>query len=256
MLDVVKYCSVGFIAAILNFSAGAFSWNPREWFEPEKKVVATLAPIPLVQPTQPTHPVKAFVTMTFFEEQLQKFQKSSYYQYYTQAQKLAHQGSQEAYQKSIELLNYIKQHPLETSTAAFVAVGVYLLHRMSILREHVQHNKAWALWQEEETTVVRRSAMPVTADLLLHEIQVRYFDVERIADFIGPVQQFVVDIDSEAAQLEAYAWYARKLKRIGLRRFIDMNLYNEIDQRIKRLHDLKELCMQWLSKAKLGLLCV
>src|SRR5437899_2233826 len=110
MLNGMKYLNAGFVVAAMTFSVSALSWNPLEWFQEERKEV---------RPAQ---------APSFLEEQLQNFQKSSYYDFYQKADACGRQGAHKAYQQSIQLVHYVKQHPLEASAVISTAASIYLLY--------------------------------------------------------------------------------------------------------------------------------
>ena len=223
MLDVVKYFHAG-LCAVMIFPVCAVPWNPATWFKE-----------PAVSPPG------------FFSETMQVMQKNPYCQ---KIYGFGQQSAQEAYQTSVSLINYVQRYPGQAIAVLSSAAGAYALYHLITLHADVQKKDSWAFWKSEIVFDTRNSSLAM--DELIYEIQVRYLDVQHIADLMGPIQRFIFAIDREIHQLNRYAWYAQQLQAVGLERCIDVPLLHEVDRRVERLHHLKMMSIRWLSEAKVG----
>jgi hypothetical protein len=157
-------------------------------------------------------------------------------------------------QEATSFTHYARKNPFQIGAVGCMATAMGCMRYFAALQTSLQKNDVWALWKQDVASEQLKTKYDaqVTQELL-HAIQVRYIKLYDIADFVGPIQSFMVDIDSEIEDLKRYNRYACWLQSIGLRRCVAAELYSSSHERIERLTALKVLCLHWLSKTKLEL---
>jgi hypothetical protein len=127
----------------------------------------------------------------------------------------------------------------------------YLLIKTKYLLTHGTH---WSLWDptatlEELFTIPQQQL----GQALARAAQERYTTAENPHDFVGPLAQFMLDIESELTLLKSYMRLCHWIKHFCLRKvmWFNENFLHECAKRKTRLTYLKAAFTHWIADYKL-----
>ena len=158
---------------------------------------------------------------------------------------------------SEQTVSFAKENSGLLIAGVSVSAAAYWLHTFMRLYKKINKVDNWSFWREEDVQKITSFQMGESiTPQLLHEIQVRYLDVQNITDFMGPMSRFLHDIDKEIADLKEFNQLYGILNTIVCGIFVSRCRICDIPDRIKRLLILKGICVQWLLSIKHPVPCV